>query len=177
MYIRGIRRYELLTWIGAGILLLAWLMQQTYLQETTDRLSKLNSAKIIAGVLHSNDLILQGIANINDIKKDDIQSLRQQITQSEAALFHDLESEQTITKHSEAKANFGFISAGASYSETIKTFAVDEARIKRAASQAWWAFVIVYLVGALLSLSGAVLKGVRDGTTDDTDLTPLVTAS
>jgi hypothetical protein len=55
-----------------------------------------------------------------------------------------------------------FISASASYTEAIKIVALDEARIRKAASEAWWIFVIVYLAGGLLTLSGAVLKAVKE---------------
>ncbi len=158
MRLSGVKRHDLMTWAGTAILLLAWIVQQTYLQETADKLSKLNSAKVTAAVLSTNGLVLEGLADVPGTKKESLELLRTKLKQSVDALFDGLRTAKLVTKHSEANFTFGPISGGASYSETIKILTLDEARIRQAASEAWWIFMAIYLAGGVLTLGGSVLK-------------------
>jgi hypothetical protein len=59
-----VRLYDLVSLVGAIVLLLTWIMQQTYLQETTSRLSELNSYKVAAAILEPNSLMLKALEDI-----------------------------------------------------------------------------------------------------------------
>src|SRR5208282_5425646 len=94
---RGSKLYDLMSSGGAAILLIAWLVQQTYLQETNDRLAKLNSVMTTARVIDSNRLVLQALASMNGADTKNITSLLSDIEQSELSLFDTLQ-----TEHAEA---------------------------------------------------------------------------
>jgi len=46
MRTRRVRAHDLLTWSEAFVLLSAWIVQQTFVEETAAKLSKLSSAKV-----------------------------------------------------------------------------------------------------------------------------------
>jgi hypothetical protein len=164
MRLRGIKKHDLLTWLGATILLVAWIMQQTYLQETADKLSRLNSAKLNTTLLNTNGLVLEGLLSVPGIKKESLEPLTAQLNQNLLSLYEGLGSEQVETKRSEIKSAFGPFSGSASFSQTIKKLTFDEAAIRLAAANAWWIFVCVYLAGGLLTLAGSILKATAEVT-------------
>jgi len=114
-------------------------------------------------VLNGHGQVLKGLQEIPGIKKEAIEALIEKLKESEQALFKELGTETVTIRDGEVKSEitlpgFGGLSFGASFSETIKTFAVDEANIKRRASIAWWVFVVVYIIGGVLTLLGSILK-------------------
>jgi hypothetical protein len=172
MRVFGIKLYDLMSSVGAAILLIAWLVQQTYLQETSDKLTSLNAARTLATVLQSNRLVLEAIEAIKGVDKEKIKSLLDTSEENQNAVFKDLSTTRVI-KHEETEINPSSglgktlgktLGIGGRASLILTETRVEEVRIRESASRAWWTFLAIYLVGGLMALSGSILKALQGET-------------